>query len=218
MSEYERITVIGPKEKNNHKVLCRCDCGTEKMINIYNLKSGCVKSCGCFKKERMVIEAKKRFSGSSPANVKDYSGLKIGCVSVLKKIVKDKCQTNYEVKCDCGEIFISPVRRTKFKKCRCGYKNHKLKFLLAKMIDRCENIKSKSYFWYGNKKIKVCEEWKHFPIKFIKWALENGYKEHLTIDRIDSSKNYCPENCQWITREENSKKAAVERWNLTRKT
>ena len=36
-------------------------------------------------------------------------------------------------------------------------------------------------------------------------CLANGYQENLTIDRIDSNKNYCPENCRWITREQNSK-------------
>ena len=44
------------------------------------------------------------------------------------------------------------------------------------------------------------------------WALNNGYNDSLTVDRIDSDKDYCPENCQWITMEENSRKAGNVNW------
>lgn len=43
------------------------------------------------------------------------------------------------------------------------------------------------------------------PFKFEEWALSNGYADHLTIDRIDSSKDYCPENCRWVTLQNNAK-------------
>ena len=66
------------------------------------------------------------------------------------------------------------------------------------MIERCYNPKDKSYCWYGGKGIKIYEEWVNHPKLFEKWALENGYEDYLTIDRIDSSKDYCPENCHWV--------------------
>lgn len=52
---------------------------------------------------------------------------------------------------------------------------------------------------------QICEEWKDFLV-FKDWADSNGYEEHLTIDRIRTNVGYCPENCQWITREENAGK------------
>lgn len=51
--------------------------------------------------------------------------------------------------------------------------------------------------------ISVCEEWKTF-LPFMKWAKENGYKDSLVIDRIDSSGNYCPNNCRFVTVAENN--------------
>lgn len=61
--------------------------------------------------------------------------------------------------------------------------------------------------WYRDRGIEVCEEWRKSFKDFEEWALANGYKEGLTIDRIDPDGNYCPENCRWVTRSENSKRA-----------
>jgi hypothetical protein len=52
--------------------------------------------------------------------------------------------------------------------------------------------------YYGERGIVVCEEWQRFET-FYAWAVSNGYQRGLTIDRIDSTRGYCPSNCQWIT-------------------
>jgi hypothetical protein len=74
------------------------------------------------------------------------------------------------------------------------------------MKDRCENPNCKEYKYYGGKDISVDKEWLSDFNIFRKWSIENGYKENLSIDRIDPNKNYEPNNCQWITISENSKK------------
>src|SRR5690606_30613959 len=56
--------------------------------------------------------------------------------------------------------------------------------------------------YYGGKGIKVCDEWKDSFFNFYQWAIQNGYAEHLTLDRIDPEGDYCPENCRWVTIEE----------------
>ena len=57
--------------------------------------------------------------------------------------------------------------------------------------------------YYHGRGIKVCEEWLNDFDCFYKWAIENGYQDNLTIDRIDPDGNYEPSNCRWITRSEN---------------
>ncbi len=70
------------------------------------------------------------------------------------------------------------------------------------MIGRCETPSAGSYKWYGGKGVSVCPEWRNSYVKFKAWAKENGYKSNLTIDRIDSGKDYCPENCRWVSMKE----------------
>jgi hypothetical protein len=64
------------------------------------------------------------------------------------------------------------------------------------------NPKSKVYKYYGGKGIKICDEWLKDFSSFYVWAAENGYKENLTLDRIDNDGNYCPENCRWVSQKE----------------
>lgn len=84
-----------------------------------------------------------------------------------------------------------------------GFRGHPLYGIWSGMVKRCENEKSKSYEWYGARGIKVCNDWRFHPEKFITWALENGYSKGLEIDRIDNDGDYCPENCKFITHKEN---------------
>lgn len=84
-------------------------------------------------------------------------------------------------------------------------KNKKIGHIFEGMKNRCYNPNSKNYRWYGAKGIKICDEWLSNPSSFEKWALSNGFEDNLTIDRINENKNYCPDNCWWITNKNNSR-------------
>lgn len=71
----------------------------------------------------------------------------------------------------------------------------------ANMRTRCNNPNFARYADYGGRGIKVCEEWGTFE-PFREWAVSNGYKENLTLDRIDNDGGYCSENCRWVTQRE----------------
>ena len=71
------------------------------------------------------------------------------------------------------------------------------------MKQRCQNPKCKAYNNYGARGIKVCEEWQQFE-PFLAWALANGYKKGLDLDREDNDGNYEPSNCRWISRRQNT--------------
>ena len=73
---------------------------------------------------------------------------------------------------------------------------------------RCYTKSNSAYKYYGKRGIVMCNQWKDNYLSFKKWAFNHGYKEGLTIDRIDSNGDYEPPNCQWITKSENSRKNA----------
>lgn len=91
-------------------------------------------------------------------------------------------------------------------------KRTKIYRVWCSMKERCDNKNNKSYKNYGAKGIKVCEEWSNDFLKFYYWAINNGYKEGLTIDRINFNKNYEPQNCRWVTTKQQNRNYSKNRF------
>lgn len=83
----------------------------------------------------------------------------------------------------------------------------------AGIIQRCNNPKNTSYERYGAKGVTVCDEWlgENGFINFYNWAMANGYRDDLTIDRKENNKGYFPENCRWIPLSEQSRNQKTNR-------
>ena len=85
------------------------------------------------------------------------------------------------------------------------WENKRLGNIYNLIVQGCYNKNDKNYVFYGEKGIKICDEWLQNPKEFEEWALLNGYEDYLTIDRINPEKDYSPQNCRWVTCSENSK-------------
>ncbi len=83
-------------------------------------------------------------------------------------------------------------------------RERKLKILNG-MKDRCYKVKKYAYKNYGARGITICKEWLNDKENFVKWCDQSGYKNDLTLDRIDNDQGYSPENCRWITKSEQSR-------------
>lgn len=136
----------------------------------------------------------------------DLTGMNINGLTFVKR-TNEKAGSTYKwvVECYCGVKFITNPTSVKLNKtlsCGCSRKKHgdsttRLYGIWNGMRHRCLDKKHISYHRYGGRGIKVCEEWDKSYENFKEWAINNGYQEELSIDRIDNDKDYSPSNCKW---------------------
>lgn len=130
----------------------------------------------------------------------------------------------YECLCSCGKISIvasTLLKNNSVKSCGClredeikksenkhrihGMKNTRIYKIWSSMRGRCHYKYIHGYERYGGRGIKVCQEWEENFMNFYNWSINNGYRDDLTIDRINFNGNYEPSNCRWVTKKEQAR-------------
>ena len=150
----------------------------------------------------------------------DLTGQRFGRLIVVRFIGTSKArQAIWRCQCDCGketDVRASSLRCGDTTSCGClqrevskevntkhGEAHSRLHNIWGQMKGRCENPKNHAFEHYGARGIAVCDEWKEYA-NFRDWAMLNGYRESLSIDRIDNDKGYSPDNCRWTTMKKQS--------------
>ena len=152
---------------------------------------------------------------------------KLTCVKHANADAKSPSKTKYEFECECGNIrtvVYAEVKHGKAKACKkCAIKNikgsgfiptnkthgmslTKIYSIWNALRQRCDNPKESKAHLYKN--ITYNKKWQTFE-EFYK-DMSKTYFEGASIDRIDSTKNYCKENCQWLTVSEHAIKTAKD--------
>ncbi len=135
-------------------------------------------------------------------------------LTIIKETEKRKGRRYFLCRCECGvekEIRLEGLSNGQVVSCGCfnreisstvnkkhGMYRSRIYRIWAGMRSRCLDVNKDCYNNYGGRGITICPEWSDF-ITFYNWAMANGYKDNLSIDRINVNGNYEPANCSWIT-------------------
>lgn len=139
-----------------------------------------------------------------------YCKCECECGTILEKVRVRSLLSGNTKSCGCLNRELTIQRNSKHNEIQNKQKSRLYK-IWADMRRRCSSDNRKDSKNYKDKGIKVCDEWNDFS-NFKTWALSNGYQDDLTIERLDNSKNYCPENCCWISKSEQSKNRSTNHY------
>ena len=218
--KYGKLTIIDKMGRDFYptsQVISLCECGEHFTCKISDIVNGLFTSCGCDRNEPLEHST-------------DLKGHRFEKLVAIKPLYRNKDRRLvWQCKCDCGAMCaIAGKLLVQGKTTSCGCKQREslvsanLKHGLrhTRLYDewygikrRCYEVTHGAYQRYGAIGITMCDEWKNDFMSFYNWAHANGYREDLTIDRIDNTKGYDPYNCRWATcKEQSNNRSYVKRF------
>lgn len=221
--KFGKLTILsyaGKSEYGDNIWKCKCECGTPV-----------VNRTAAVSKPTSACPRCKRLSGPNAEKKRtQLLGQVFGKLSVLECAGLNKFdQITWLCQCECGNQIVvrtSALTCGESRSCGCGRSEaakkqfsihglyeHPLYAIWSAMKERCYNPKHPSFHRYGDRGIRVCENWLGNFELFYNWALINGYQSGLTLERIDNDGNYDPGNCKWATYHEQAQNKSSNRIN-----
>lgn len=203
--KYGKLTII--EYLKNDRYYYRCDCGNEGIRRGESILKTNYPTCGCDIGGSRRSAKINKIIGSTTNNCKVVDGYYLETQKNRRRLYVTceclQCHNKFNIRYDtlkalhgnnCPQCNIKAKGELKRK----PHRNHKLWRVWWAMKSRCYDSNNKHYNDYGKRGIKMCNEWLGDFEAFYNWSIENGYGKGLSIDRIDTNKNYEPSNCRWV--------------------